>query len=248
MTGRGLYLLFGAVLALFLVIRFPLEASLNLIGLAESDIDYARASGSVWSGELKDVRWRDRPVGDFRLDASPAGLALGRMSLDVKALDGGPLSMSGTITRTMVSGTAGKNVRVSALIEDLPTILGLRGRLDLEISRLAVAGDGCSAADMTLTVTAAAVDTPSGARPLPNLEGRGVCRGRDVEVTLAGEDSDVSLAADMRVQPDGAFDLRIKATTQNPTISAGLALYGFRIEQQDGGVLVFTQSGRWSRS
>jgi hypothetical protein len=65
-------------------LRFIIEAA----DMRVRDVEIGAVSGTIWSGELQDVRWRGAPLGDLQVGASLAGLMQGRLQMDLESTDG----------------------------------------------------------------------------------------------------------------------------------------------------------------
>jgi len=68
---------FVAALVVTAIALMPLRFVLGFTPPADARLDTGFASGSVWSGELKGVRWQGEDLGDFEVGVSPGSLLVG---------------------------------------------------------------------------------------------------------------------------------------------------------------------------
>ena len=110
--------LFAALFAIALVAFLPLRLVVGGSGLAARE-----ASGSVWSGSLKEARIGPAVLGDLNARVAPLPLLTGRMRIDLSRPSAAPDRLSGALivsrNRRAVEGATGL-VPIQALAGPLP--------------------------------------------------------------------------------------------------------------------------------
>jgi hypothetical protein len=241
MTARGLALLFVGCVALFIVAGTPFLAVITALGLERAGISYSRAEGTLWSGRLTNVYWRDTAVGEMALRPLPFAILLGRLSIDV-VLEGGAVQGRARISRGVFAPLALRDVTISADLSTLPVMMKLAGRIEASLAELVLGPRGCMRAQGRLTTDALTHGVADAPWRGPGLSGEVGCKGGALIVPLSGSDGTQTVDVLMTLHPDRSFDVRVELDTADPAMTQLLPALGFR---RDGGMLVLEQEGRW---
>lgn len=92
--------LFAILFAVALILFFPLRLAVGGSGLSARE-----ASGSVWSGSLKEARIGPAVLGDLDARLSPLALLTGRMRLDVARPSAAPDRLIGAFSLSRKNGS-----------------------------------------------------------------------------------------------------------------------------------------------
>ena len=220
-TGRRV--LFGAFLAVALLVVVPLRAVLGWTGLGEQGLTAREVRGSLWGGRLVEARFGDVALGDLGARLAFWPLLLGRARLELDGADGGEgeRSLHGAVTVS----------RHGLGVDDMSANL-LTGQLfaPLPVTALDVAGatvhfrDGvCETAEGRVRATLAG---EAGGVPLPaSLSGPARCEAGALVLQLASQAG--TEAATLRVGGDGRYRAEFALRNPDPATVRRLELAGF---------------------
>lgn len=223
------------LLALALVVLFPLRVALGLVGVERMGLAARAVAGPVWSGAIGDLRLRDQALGNFAVGLDPIA-SLGGATLDFARLDDPEGPLRGALR---VGGGRRGIVETSGRIATAT----LFGRLPVDAVELADAtvlfeGGRCVEASGKLT---AIVGT--------RIAGLDLSRGMTGKLSCAGDDVRIAMASrsrmeriDLTISADGRYSARMRIATGTPELGIALALFGFR---QSGNSMGMTVDGHF---
>ncbi|KQM63693.1 type II secretion system protein N [Sphingomonas sp. Leaf17] len=99
-TGPGV--LFGAMLAIALVVFLPMRLVLGWFDVADSGLVARRVSGTIWGATLAEARVGDLTIGDVSARLSPLALVVGEARLVLSRDGASPVSGSAVVSRHSV--------------------------------------------------------------------------------------------------------------------------------------------------
>jgi len=218
--GRSLFLLVAFLIALALFL--PLRLALGWLGLERTGIAARAATGSIWSGRLKEARLGDAPLGDLKAGLSPIPLLLARARVNVASAQDGP----GRIAGAIVARPGGLGIEdmtgaipVAAVFAPLPL-----ETLDLSDVSVAFADGQCDRAGGQ--VKAMLSGEVAGLALAQGLSGNARCEGGALLLPLQSQSGMERLA--LRLFEDGRYALDFTVRPADPALGARLAATGFR--------------------
>lgn len=217
-TGRAA--LFGAMLAVALLLLLPMRLALGWLGLGEQGLAARQVAGSLWGATLSEARFGALPLGDLHAALSPGPLLLGRARVELRGAGDGPaLSGAALVSRHLLGvDRLSATLPTGDLFAPLPVT-----SLDLQELSVRFRDGGCEAADgrvrATLAGQAASVALP------PVISGVARCEGAALLLPLASQAGTEQV--DLRVEGGGGYraDLLIRPT--DPLVGQRLEGAGF---------------------
>lgn len=150
-SRTGPVALFGAMLAIALLLLLPLRLALGGFGVGGQGLTARTVSGSVWGGRLSEARFGDLVLGDLHASLSPLALLVGRarVALSGRGIDGAAsISRHGFgvegMTATLPTGGIFAPVPVSAIDLDSVSVRFRDGQCESAEGRVraTLSGDG----------------------------------------------------------------------------------------------------------
>jgi hypothetical protein len=176
----------GGALALAVVIAlaamFPLRMAWDHVR-APGDLTIGEASGTIWSGELRDVAWRSFALGNFQTSLSPLDV----LPTPALRLTGGSGPLKSAIVRGDGVGFTISEAAINLALGDV--VAGAPADLSASIANAAVSlkGGRC-------THAAGLIESPPAqALGLPAFEGALACDRGTILARLSSEAGDVVL-------------------------------------------------------
>ena len=216
MSGRRLLVWFVAAFALALLMFAPLRLVLPRLSLPPG-LSATAVEGSLWSGQLRDARWRGTELGDLRLGLSPLPLLAGRQRLRLQAAHASLRLHAGRI----------RGIDNARGVLPLPAPSGLSLRASLEDASLLFDEAGCREAGGRVRIELTlAGDT----LPPMLLAGSPACEGRSGHLALLPEQptGPMHLEAMLDIDGDGGWRLQTTARTDDPGLRVALLAAGFQ--------------------
>lgn len=219
-TGRAA--LFGAMLFLALVALLPMRLALGVAGLGEAGLTARAATGTLWSGRLKEARAAGLDLGDLEAGVSPLQLLLGRAHVHLFAPgDAAARSLRGAVIAS----------RHAAGVEHLSATLPAPGvfqplpvtALMLDDVSVSFRDGSCDRADGR--VQASLAGSVAGVPLTGVMSGAARCDGGDLLLplaTVAGTEH-----ADIRLHADGRYRLAMSMAAPDPATAGNLLAIGF---------------------
>lgn len=242
MSNRLLAMVFASCFVLVVLATLPLSFVLRTLDLPAQGLSYARASGTVWNGEVAGLSWRGNDLGAAKIALRPLAMLLGRIGANVDFDGRGVITGGGHIALTPW-GVMIDNLSVSAEVANLPILLPLSGKISVDIAHADVRTGGCRKIEGAAK-TDALMHRPAGlAWQGPELTGPIECRGGAVVIPLTGGAENQAIAVAMTLGPDGSFGIRVEARAPDSAVASVLSAIGF---VETDGVMTLTQHGRWS--
>ncbi|WP_374942806.1 type II secretion system protein N [Sphingomonas sp.] len=214
--------LFGAMLALALLLFVPLRLILGLAGVGDAGLTARAAVGSVWAGQLRDARFGDVALGDLDAHLSPWPLVLGRARIELDShADTPALALHGAV------GVSRSGVRADDLTATIAP-----GRLFAPLPVTALALDAvsvrfddgtCTAAEGRIRATLAG-DFAGVALP-QSLSGAIRCEGKALLIPLASQAG--AEHVDLRIEGDSNYRATVTLQPADPAALSRLAALGF---------------------
>ncbi|MEM9809652.1 MAG: type II secretion system protein N [Pseudomonadota bacterium] len=222
-----------------MIAQFPLAAIVDRAGLP---IGYTGVSGTIWNGEIRGLQASGQRVGDATLKVQALPLLTGRLLADV-TLRGEGVHLDGRVGlrgATLVAHDLDADVRLERFA--LRDVFGqrLRGQLQANVKEFAFDRKGCRAADLTVHTDAIKQSLGAFADRGFDLSGQGRCEGDALVVPLSGAADDGSLAAELRLTPDGRYRSELSVIPEALALGAYLQSVGF---ERDGDRYLAVRSG-----
>ncbi|WP_343527282.1 type II secretion system protein N [Sphingomonas sp.] len=213
--------LFAAMLAVALVVFFPMRLVLGATGLGDEGLSARRVGGTIWGGSLIEARFGDVPLGDLRVSLSPLALLVGkaRLAFEGAGVDGRPIAGAATIGRHAM-GIDGVTATLPAatLFAPLPVTT-----LALEDVTVRFRDGVCEAAAGRVRATVAG---EAGGLPLPpTMMGDARCEAGALLLPMTGQGG--TEAVNLRIRPDGRYTADLVLTPGDPAAAAKLEQLGF---------------------
>lgn len=217
--GRSVFFL--AALAFALLATLPLRLAAAWFTLDGRGLSAREASGSLWSGALKEARFGAVPLGDLsaRLNVLPLFLGRARLSLSRAEEAGGRFDAAVLVTRhgfglEEATGT----IRLGALFAPAPLTT-----LDLQEVTAEFAGGRCEHAQGQVR---AGLGGEAGGFVLSSaLSGTARCDQGALLLTLAGQSGLEQV--NLRIEGDGRWRIELAVRPTDPATQARLAAAGF---------------------
>lgn len=218
----GPYVLFGAMLVAALIVFLPMRLALGVLGVGAEGLTARRASGSIWAGTLRDVRFGALALGDLSAGLSPFPLLLGRARLNLETRGDqtdGRLQGAFVVTRHMV-GIDGvtASLATGGVFAPVP-VTGL----DLDGVSVRYVDGLCDRAEGRVTARLGGSD-PGIALPAA-MTGSPRCEGRALVLPLASRSG--TDAAMLRMWADGRYSVALTLAPPDEGAAARLERSGF---------------------
>lgn len=216
-TGRRA--LFGAALAVALLLFVPLRAVLGWTGLGDAGLTARAVTGSLWSGRLVEARFGDVALGDLDARLAWWPLVLGRARLELDGEGERPLHGAVTVSRhAMGVDDMTGSFLTGRLFAPLPVTA-----LDLDAATVHFRDGVCDKAEGRVRATLAG---EAGGVPLPGaLSGPARCEAGALVLPLASQAG--TEVATLRIHGDGRYRAEFALRNPDPTVVGRLQAAGF---------------------
>ncbi len=241
---RAWHLAIVFVLALigFGLAALPLSAALQWSGADRSGLSYARATGTLWNGTLENAVLGQIALGDVTVETRPLDLLLGRLGMDWR-FNGPGLGGQGDLLLSPWQRVTLLDTRLAGNLADLPLVVPLSGTLGLDIDRLTVGPEGCTAVVARVAADPKVHYGEEQSWTSPPLDGVAACTDGVLHVPVSGTRGGDTVSIDLRIAPDRTYDVQLGVKSGERRITDALELIGFRrgaggrLEYQDQGAL-----------
>ena len=210
-----------ALLALVLIIAtLPMRLALGMAGAGEAGLSARAVTGSIWSGQLVDARWRGARLGTLGAGLAPLTLLGGEARLNIARDDvllgklDGALILNGARGVADLNGTVSIGASLAGVPLDAIRLEGVAARFD-DAGRCAAA-----AGRVQLRVALPGLDLANG------LSGPLACRAGRAEAVLASQSGMERLT----LAVDGAGQYRARLAVRgngDPAVAGLLRAAGF---------------------
>lgn len=215
-TGPGV--LFGAMLAVALLLFLPMRLALAWSGLGDAGLAARSVTGSIWDATLGEAQFGDLALGDLGARLSPWSLLIGEARL---ALDGAPRPLQGAVS------VSRHGFSIDDVTATLPTGRVFQplpvGALDLTAVTVHFADGNCVKAEgrvrATLVGDAAGVALP------PSVAGNARCDGGALLLPLASDAGRETVA--LRITGAGRYSAVFALQPADAAAAAKLTSTGF---------------------
>lgn len=243
MSRTGLVLLFVIVLPIATAVLAPARLVLPYLG----GVAVTTAEGTVWASTLRGVAVREDVVpggmalGDVTFGLSPLALLTGHAKTPIAA-SGGALEGQGTLSVGIGGDLEVSGVEASLLLDSLPLMVPLRGRIDITDGHLSMEGRKCTSGRGDVRVAAAprGISLPSSVSD--TLTGSLTCADGDIVMVLVPRAGTVGPFVELRAHPAGRWTAVVGAEPASEEDRQMLALLGFA---RQNGRMVLEQTGTW---
>lgn len=225
--------LFGAALAIALILFLPLRLALGWAGLGDVGLSARAASGSIWWGSLSEARFGGVRLGDLKAGLSPLQLLAGRAQVSLEARDA---------TRTL-HGAIGVSRHGFGIDHATATLAGDSVFAPLPVAALELDDvsvrfqDGeCRRAEGRVRATLGG--DLGGIGLAQGMSGTARCEGGALLLPLTSQSASESIA--LRLWSSGRYRAELSVQPTDPAAAAALVLNGF---QQSGQGYVLAVEG-----
>lgn len=211
--------LFGAILAVALVVLLPLRLVLGWAGLGEAGLTARRVDGALWSGRLVEARFGTVVLGDLEARLALMPLLVGRARVELDGNGARPIRGAVTVgrhemgiddlTASLATGQLFAPLPVTALDLDGLSVRFRDGRCDRAEGRVRA----------TLAGEAAGVPLP------PTLSGPARCEAGALILPLVSQAG--TETATLRVTGDGRYNVAFALRPTDPAVAVRLERAGF---------------------
>jgi general secretion pathway protein N len=224
MRRRRWAVVLAAAFALALVALLPMRLALDTFGFASRGLSAREATGSLWLGALQEAQVGPVPLGDLRARLNFWPLFLGRARLSLAGADEGRFKGAVTVTRHSFGfDDVSARLRVGALLSPLAI-----STIDFDDVSAGFASGRCTRGEGR--VRAAVAGELAGLRLASGLGGEVRCAGEALLLPLASRSGMERL--DIRLLPDGRYQVRLLVRTADEAVRGRLLAAGFRATPQ----------------
>ena len=224
MRGRRWTVVLAAAFMLAFVALLPMRLALDTFGFASRGLSARAATGSLWLGALQEARVGPIPLGDLRARLNFWPLILGRARLSLAGADEGTFEGAVTVTRHSFGfDDVSARLRVGALLSPLAISM-----IDFDEVSGGFASGRCTRGEGR--VRAAVGGEIAGMRLASGLSGEVRCAGAALLLPLASQSGMERL--DIRLLPDGRYQVRLLVRTTDEAVRGRLLAAGFRATPQ----------------
>lgn len=216
MSNRRLLALFiVALLSMLALLLLPLRAALRYMDAGSRSISAIDATGTIWSGRLRNASWRGHRLGDVSMALQPLSLLVGVRRVELVST-----RLSGDVLDGRVYGI--EQVYGEIVLDRLQAIPGLHLTIRMRDLAATFSQGRCRDAGGRVTVEArlAGLDT------LLQLQGQPTCDRQDVVLALASTGHPRAKVT-LRVDAQGRYRMHTALQVDDASAAAGLQLAGF---------------------
>lgn len=199
----------------------PMSLALSWLNADEFGLSAADVSGTIWSGRLKEARYRAMPLGDVEVALDPLALLAGTRRAAVR----GPL---GKVTLVQGAVHGFENADAAMAVEHLRLAPGLTGHVRLEKAAMLFSDGRCARAEGRM-----ATDVLERAFGGPEISGDLSCAGDAAIAQLQGLKQDIAVRVVLRLDARGRYQAETHIASTSAFVRGALALAGFA-ERADG--------------
>ena len=163
------------------------------------DLSVSGMQGSVWSGSVQKVMWKQYDIGQVYWSFQPTRLFSGQLGVSVRFGQNSPLRLQGRgVIGWQWSGAFAENMLVSIPTEsvlqlvNMPLPLTTTGQLDLVVGEYTYQAPYCQSLQGTLAWANAKVESPLGNLSLGPMMADLGCNQGEIDAQLKQRSSDVS--------------------------------------------------------
>lgn len=236
MTRRRIWIAAALLALVVIAATLPMRLALAIAGAAEAGLSARAVTGSIWSGQLVDARWRGARLGTLGSGLAPLALLGGEARLNIARDDVLLGQLKGALVLTGVRGVADMNGTVSlgASLAGVPLdalrLAGVTARFDDAGRCVQAAGQ----VQMSIALPVPGLDLANG------LSGPIACRAGRAEAALASQSGAERLI--LSFDDAGAYRARLSVKAGGDAAVEGLLrAAGFL---PAGGDLVLLHEGR----
>lgn len=210
--------LFAALLAMALLTTLPLRL---VLGAADGVFTAREATGTVWSGTLKEARVGPASLGDLSARLSPLALLTGQARIEVERPSGAPDRLAGAFA-TSVRGRSAESVTGVIPVEGLFGALPIAS-IELTDVTVRFRDDLCDRAEGLVRAT---LSGGTAGLPLPaSVSGAARCDRGALLLPLASGSGAEGVA--LRILGDGRYSAELRVRASDPGVVAKLTGAGF---------------------
>ncbi|OOE85926.1 type II secretion system protein N [Salinivibrio sharmensis] len=207
--------LIGLGCALVFAVSVIVHAPATLLHLAPlpTELKLSGVNGTVWQGQVRQLRWQDQAVGPIQWDLHWHRLltsATLEAAIKIKGPQGisgkGVVGFNGTelqLSRTLISAPASLLTRSVAL----PPSVAIEGRLDVIVREAVLAESGCQRLAGQFQWQQAGLTLPSGQLNAIPLHASLACDGQGVTAQGQGEAPSLSNKFSLSITPSGRYSV-----------------------------------------
>ncbi|SIO24453.1 type II secretion system protein N [Salinivibrio sp. ES.052] len=229
--------LFGAGCILVFMVSVIVHAPASLLRVAPlpADLTIGNVDGTVWQGEVAQVRWQNYTLGPLEWDVQWHRLLTGatfEAAIDVRSPDGlrgkGILGFNGselTLSQTLISAPA----RILTGSVAMPPNVAIEGTLDLILRDAVFAESGCQQLEGQLQWQQAALSLPVGRLNDIPAQAALACEHQGIVAQGQGQSASLSHKFSLSITPSGRYSVSgwLKPGVAYPTpMKAPLAWLG----------------------
>ena len=194
-----------------------------------------RYSGTLWNGAVSGIDY----LGTVKFKFDPMVWVKGGLPLSFQTLSSA-MQISGKASITKI-----EDLQFTGQLAGLPTTDGrlkeLLGEVNIQIAELTF-GKDCQSATGQAGTDFLSRNSARWQWQGPVLSGPIICENGDLIANLSGADSQQTLNADLRIEPNGSYRADISVRTPQPEAGLVLPLYGF---EKRNGEFRLTEQGKW---
>lgn len=214
MTRRIFWIAAGLAALLLIIATLPMRLALGMAGSADAGLSARAVTGSIWSGQLVDARWRGARLGTLGAGLAPLALLGGEARLNIARDDillgklDGAVILNGARGVADLNGTVSLGASLAGVPLDSIRLEGVTARFDAAGRCAAAAGR------VQLSLALPGLDLSNG------LSGSIACRAGRAEAALASQSGMERLT--LAVDGAGQYRARLAVRGSGDAAVAGL--------------------------
>lgn len=226
------YIWLSALLVLAITIaRFPANWAAK-IAVPDASITFG---GTIWNGFMSPIN----AIPPIKFTTTPIGLLTDAPVLEFSGAGNG-ISINGEadqheLTRVILTGDAVFLGQIDGRMKNL------LGRFDMVVGNLPLGGN-CEGVSGTISTDILTRNAALWQWEGPPLTGPVTCENDILTSTLSGNITGQSVEAELKIMPDGNYQIRAVINTNTPEAGLVLPLYGF---ESQGERFTMNEAGRW---
>lgn len=163
----SLGLLLSLVFIASAAVHVPVKAVLEYVPLPKQ-LKIEGATGTLWQGSAKNIRWQRQNLGELQWQLQPAQLLTGSVEAQVRFGRGSDMQVKGRgLVGYSLTGAYAKNVIASVPVEQvmemapaLPVLIDVSGQVELNLHDYTYAAPYCGSATGTVVLSSDVIGTP----------------------------------------------------------------------------------------
>lgn len=223
--------LFLVISIVALIVMAPLSFVLEKAKANAPALGYASAKGTIWNGEIDQLRYDLQPIGDVKVSTQWASLLTGQWHARISLTDGA-ITANGDLFAGLGGTLVLKDLRArgstSELLSLRDEIRELNGEFTLSLRDMRVRADECISADGLVWTDALTRLERSYSWTGPEMNGRITCEDGLIVLRLSGEnETGEAIHAEVFVGMDATG--RFKAVIDRPSneLAQAATILGF---------------------